>query len=194
MNGYRFLRQGVTLIEMLVGVAVLGVILAVAIPSLTSLLERRRVVAAAGEVANLFTFARSEANVVSAQQVNVHLEPVPSEVGSFSCMRVSSVSGGTDRCGCDLDASSVCSRGGGRLLREFVLPNNSSVRFDTTGTWGLVEYVVPVSREKHFNNISAKVTVTGTKTGAQLRVEYNAAGRVRTCAPNSDFSGYPACT
>ena len=163
MNRFGYSRQGVTLIEMLVAVAVLGVILAVAIPSLTSFIERRRVVAAAGEVANLFTFARSEANVVSAYQVNVHLEPVPSAVGSFSCMRVSSVTGGTDLCRCDLAANFVCSIGGAKLLREFVLPHDSSVRFETTGTWGFAAYVVPFARERRFESVNAKVTVTGTK-------------------------------
>lgn len=182
---------GVTLIEMLVGVAVLGVILAVATPSLSSFMERRRVVAAAGEVANMFAFARSEANVVD-DTLNMHMEPVPDSVGKFSCIRIS-VFSVTDTCGCNRALDQVCSFGGGHLLREYVLPRNS-VRFDASGNWGFSGAVVAFKRDRHFTDVkNVRVTVTGIRTGAKLRVEYNNVGRVRICSPDGNFSGYPTC-
>lgn len=182
---------GVTLIEMLVGVAVLGVILAVATPSLSSFMERRRVVAAAGEVANMFAFARSEANVV-ADTLNMHMESVPESVGNFSCIRISTYSN-SDTCGCNRALDEVCSIGAGHLLREYVLPRNS-VRFDASGNWGFSGAVVAFKRDRHFTDVkNVRVTVTGIRTGAKLRVEYNNVGRVRICSPDGNFSGYPTC-
>ena len=59
----RFLRiriSGLTLIEILVGLGVLGILVAVALPSMADLLEKRRVIAAADEVAGMLTYAKAE--------------------------------------------------------------------------------------------------------------------------------------
>lgn len=175
----------------MVGVVILGVLLAVAAPSLTGLIERRRVIAAADEVAGLFTYARSEANVLT-ETVNLHLEPVPSSVGAFSCVRVSAAAT-TDLCKCSLAADQVCRLGGGKLLREYLLPRSTGVKFDATGDWIFVPYVVSFQRGA-FNPVNnVGVTVTGSRTGAQLRVEYNNVGRVRICSPDGAIGGYARC-
>lgn len=188
----RQVRSGITLIEMMVGLAVVGVVLAMAAPSFSALLERRRVIAAAGEVSNMFAFARSEANVV-ADTLLMHMEPVPSEVGQFSCIRISAGSV-TDFCRCDLAAKMVCGFGSGKLLREFVLPRDTNVRFDASPTKGFPPYVVNFKRDVHSTDVMvAQVTVKGTRTGAQLRVEYNGVGRIRTCSPDGSISGFSKC-
>jgi type IV fimbrial biogenesis protein FimT len=189
-SAYSRTRTGVTLVEMLITVAILGVILAVAIPSLSSLIERRRVIAAAGEIANIFTYARSEANVV-ADKLSIHMEPVPASVGDYSCIRVSTAVG-LDTCKCSL--ANECPIGTGKMLREFLLPRDKSVTFSASGVW--VEgspYIVGFARGKYSDVKDVQVTVTGTLTGTQLRVEYNDAGRVRICSPGSSFGGFPVC-
>lgn len=189
-------RRGVTLVEMLVGIAVLGVLLAVAIPSLSGMLERRRVVAAAGEIASIFNQARSESTSLS-NKVSVHLEPVPAKIGDFSCVRLSTWAT-IDVCRCDRAAERVCSVGGGRLLREYLLPKDSSVTFTATGDWGSSGKVVTMMRGLYLsddttdtNNV--QVTVVGTRTQAKLRVEYINSGRVRICSPDGSINSYPLC-
>lgn len=54
-------RRGFTLVEMLVTVAVIGIIMAVGVPSMTSFLASRAAVANAEELAEALRFARSEA-------------------------------------------------------------------------------------------------------------------------------------
>jgi len=188
--------RGVTLVEMLIGVAVIGVLLAVAAPSFSKLMERRRVVAAAGEIASLFTFARSETNVIN-EQINLHMEPPdPDKIKDYgSCIRVSTGSS-TDSCQCDiaLPADRACPLGSGKLLREYLLPRGNNVSFQATKTGLLRPYVVPFMRGALNPNLkTVQVTVTGATTGAQLRIEFNNAGRVRTCSPNGSLSGYPVC-
>lgn len=184
---------GITLVEMMVTLMVVGVIFAAAIPSLTSLIERRRVIAAAGEIASIFAYARSETNVV-ADKLNVHLEPVPASVGDFSCIRVSTAVF-ADTCKCNVAESDVCKIGTGSVLREFKLPRDKSVSFEAEGTWAKGKpYVVSFERDRHSTTVQGvQVTVTGARTHAQLRVEYNNAGRVRTCSPGGSISGFPAC-
>ncbi|WP_457427631.1 pilus assembly FimT family protein [Roseateles sp. P5_E7] len=191
---FRKFRSGVTLIEMLIGVAVVGVVLAVAIPSLTSTIERRRVVAAAGEIASFFAQARAESAVV-ADKISVHLEDVPAKVGDFSCIRMSSHAQ-IDVCRCNRVDTKVCSIGEGRLLREYLLPRNTSVRFDVNekAKWGFDPQVLTFERGSFPTDVSdVFVKVKGVRTGALLHVEYNQAGRVRTCSPDGSIGGFPLC-
>ncbi|MGQ3050734.1 MAG: pilus assembly FimT family protein, partial [Roseateles sp.] len=60
------INRGVGLIEILVAVAIVGVLLAAATPSLSDFMERRRVFAAAGDLSYLSACANSEANVIGA--------------------------------------------------------------------------------------------------------------------------------
>ncbi|WP_204312759.1 pilus assembly FimT family protein, partial [Escherichia coli] len=69
---------------------VLGVILAVAAPSLRDLMERRRVIAAATELASMINYAKAEAAKQrgggSDNGFTLHLEP-PDDA-STSCVRL----------------------------------------------------------------------------------------------------------
>ena len=168
----------------------LGVLLAVAAPSLADLMERRRIVAAAGEIADVLNYAKSEANA-AGDKVTLHAEPVPD--GLTSCIRLST-SSNYDNCGCDRSGPTLCLRGSTVVLRDFVLPKDTGVSFETTANWGSRPYVVSIERNTRFTNITdVQVTVTGRRTGAQLRVEYNNVGRVRTCSPSGSISGFPSC-
>lgn len=193
----RLLSAGMTLVELLVGVAIVGVLLAVATPSLTNMMERRRVVATAGEVASFFAQARSESAIQEGYRVHLHMEPVPASVGAFSCLRLSTAAV-TDVCGCDRPASQLCAIGQGRLLREYVLPHASSVRFavdETVARWGWSDYLVTFTRGAYPTDVSdIRIVVKGIKSNALLHVEFNNAGRVRTCSPDGSIGGFPACS
>lgn len=185
-------RAGLTLVEMLIGVAIVGILLAVAVPSLTAMLERRRVVAAAGEIASFFAQARTESAMID-DKVTLHMEPVPATVGDFSCLRLST-SRAVDTCTCSRRSSDVCGVGKSKLLREFILPRSSSVSFEASANWGFENNVVTFLRGLYTTDVkNLRIVVTGAKTNAQLRVEYNNAGRVRTCSPDGSMGGFPAC-
>ncbi len=186
-------RSGVTLIEMMIGVAIVGILLAVAVPSLTAMMERRRVVAAAGEIASFFAQARTE-SAITDEKVTLHMEPMPASVGDFSCLRLSTQDG-PDTCTCTRRENELCTLGRSRLLREFLLPRTSSVRFDADASgWGFKSHTATFLRGLYTTDVKdLRIVVTGAKTNARLRVEYNHAGRVRTCSPDGSISGFPAC-
>ncbi|CAM3838888.1 Tfp pilus assembly protein FimT/FimU [Roseateles saccharophilus] len=185
-------RRGLTLVEILVALAVLGVIAAAAAPSLAEMMERRRVVAATQELASIFSYAKSETNVTGAV-LNLHLEPsVDSQV---SCARLVTQSS-RDTCGCNVATSDACSqvKGASVTLREFLLPKSTGVSFVASAVWGAGGNVLSFSRNVHYTNVqNFQLTVTGQRTGAQLRIEYNDLGRVHVCAPSGSLGGYPAC-
>jgi len=192
----RAVTRGVTLVELMVGVAILGVILAMAAPSMSDFLERRRVIAAAGELSNLMMYAKSEVNAVGTTngKLNLHMEPDPS--GRVSCASLS-VRTNFDSCTCYEHATNNCATGSvSPLLRQFFLPRGAGqVYFDASAdVWMADTYVVTFGRNTFFSDIKGvAITVVGPRSGARLRVEYNDAGRVRTCSPNGSMSGYPSC-
>lgn len=188
-------QAGITLIEMMVTVVIVGVLLAAAVPSISGLIERRRVIAAAGEIADIFAYARSEANVsATTDQLMLHLENVPDSVTEFgSCIRLSTNSA-SDRCTCKLSSSSVCKNGKTVLLREFTLPRNQTVSFTADASWGANGRVVGFMHGKILANVQDLVVkVTGSRTGAKLNVEFNNAQRVRICSPDGSIGGFPVC-
>ncbi|RZI74315.1 MAG: prepilin-type N-terminal cleavage/methylation domain-containing protein [Rubrivivax sp.] len=192
--------SGLTLIEVLVGVAVLGVILAMAVPSMTDLLEKRRVIAAAEEVAGILNYAKAETNATnSILNVRFNGQTTP----TMSCAVVATTAN-SNTCKCsNLPPTPVCS-GAQRPLRLFQLPLNH-VKFQAHSTkWGGVDNNIRFMRDQF--TIAAEnfhVEVVGVRKGYTLRVEVNPAGRVKVCAPAepktpgalfSKINGYGECS
>lgn len=198
--------SGLTLIEILVSIAVLGVILALAVPSMADLLEKRRVTAAAEEVAGVLTYAKAETNAIDALLI-VRFDPdVHNPAGSKVSCALVATSAGMNNCRCYyLPPNNVCPGTGQRPLRLFQLPR-THVKFDAFATsWkGMQDYI---RFQRQQNNQAAEgfqVDVVGLRKGYTLRVEVNDIGRVRICAPSvardptdplfSKMSGYGTCS
>jgi type IV fimbrial biogenesis protein FimT len=182
--------HGVGLVEILIGILVVGVLVAAAIPSMTGFLERRRVIATANELTGILAYAKAETNVIGTG-VTVNLQDDPT--GQMSCAAVGTASM-MGFCRCYNAPSQVCS-GGSALLRLFQLPRSNGVRFQASATtWG-ANQVVTFSRDSHAQlERDVKITVTGQRTGAQLRININDARMVSTCSPNGGIKGYPVCS
>lgn len=192
-TGTRRMARGLSLVELMVAVAILGVLVAAAVPSLSDLLERRRVVAVAQELAGILNYARSETNV-NGDMVNVHLEKDPD--GRLSCAMVNIHNGTQHLCKCYRAPGNMCGGWPVQILRVFQIENSNGVSFEASATnWGLLNKpILNFERGKYFPEVSGvKIDVTGKRTGAQLRVEINEVNRVRVCSPDSSVSGYPSC-
>jgi hypothetical protein len=85
------------------------------------------------------------------------------------------------------------------VLRVFQVENAKGVSFEAAAPhWegaGALANFVTLQRGQYFPDAAGvNVTVTGKRTGAQLRVELNEVNRVRVCSPDTSISGYPACS
>ncbi|RYG38700.1 MAG: prepilin-type N-terminal cleavage/methylation domain-containing protein [Burkholderiales bacterium] len=184
--------RGVTLVELLITVAVLGVLLAVAVPSLSDLLERRRIGAAANEISDVLHFARAEANSNRGQGVTIEIHP--DGTSKLSCVAVTT-SSGSNTCRCY--ETPVCKSEdafNSELLRVFQLENHRGVSFEAFADWLVEDYRIMVMNRQAITSVARfKVVVTGKRTGAKLHVELNPVGRTRICTPDHSMGGYPAC-
>lgn len=185
--------RGLSLVELMVAVAVVGVLVGVAIPSLAELMERRRITAITQELVGLLNFARSETNV-SGEPVHVHLEK--DGTGKVSCALVNAEHPSHQVCACHQKPSEMCGGMPIPVLRVFQVENANGVSFEATADpWGLLPNVLTFTRGKFQPAVNGfRIDVTGKRTRAQLRVEMNQANRVRVCSPSGSMGGYPACS
>lgn len=183
--------RGLTLVEILVGLGVLSVLLAVAAPSMADLMERRRVIAAADEVASILTYAKAETNATNSL-LFVRFDPDPNN--TMSCAAVTTSSGFNSKCKCYYAASNICPGSSTKMLRLFQLPLDH-VKFSAAATtWAGSANLLRFSRDQMgIATEGFRVNVVGQRKGYTLRVEVNTAGRVKICSPNSDMSGYVTC-
>lgn len=182
----RFARQGFTLIELMVTVSVLGVLLAVAAPAFSDLMNKRRVAAAAAELASDLAYARSE-SVLRNEKTIVRFN----SNRNMTCYTVA-IWAFLGNCDCTSGAGSACRR----LFKEMKttqlqLPTGVSLAVDDQirDSFNTVSFDPPLSRSMPG---PASVRVIGNR-GYQLEVQISAIGRVVTCSPDGSFGGVPKC-
>lgn len=188
-------QLGVTLVEALIVVSILGVLLAVAVPSLSDLLERRRLAATAQEIADVIRFARTQPSVIGAD-VRLIFDRVSTD--NMSCLAVITATS-WNNCACQNTPICTPKAADGlqksELLRGFQQENTRGVSFDATSSaWEPRPF--HLTMKQTFSTISstdAKVIVKGRRTGAKLHVELDVLGRPRICTPDQSMGGYPSC-
>lgn len=192
--------QGIGLVEIMVTVVVLGIIAAVAAPSFTDMLNRRRVQAVANSIATDLAYLRTEQSVRPSEiDLQVNGNPTGKQMSCYS-MFIGGISGNT--CDCT-NMSKVCTGG-------FVTPAvDPLIRVERTAAGTGVTYAALTAGavfNGNFKYDSARLSpspanlyfdVCGSSASSTrpiLRVEFNSVGRARVCSPNGSVSGYGQCT
>jgi type IV fimbrial biogenesis protein FimT len=188
-------RRGVTLVELLVVLVVLGVLLSLALPSLADLLNRRRVQMVADQLMTDFAYARSESGI-ALESVSLHFMSDTSQ-NCYSLVYLGTVRG----CECIRGAGKACVNVLGqpgftdyREIRTTQVLRDSGVNLVTTGRWeprfaNRVRFLYPQMTP---TVPDFAVKVIGVR-GFTLVVQLNAMGRASQCTPDGSMPGAPAC-
>lgn len=182
--------RGFTLVELMVTVAVLAVLIALAAPSFTDTMQRRRLIGAAEAVASGLQLARSEAIRQSASMTAV------TTTGASWCMGFAR---GTTACDCsitdttDTDACTTLGDGSTSVLRVVSAGQYSGVSMSlVTGTPATVTFDGVRGTAAGADDTKG---IRFTLGGRELQVRVNPLGGVRMCSPAGTtlVAGYSTC-
>lgn len=176
-----FRSAGFTLVELLVTITVLGILASVAAPSFTTMLEKRRLIAATEGVYAHLQFARSEAVKFGGSDVNLN---VSIKAGTPWCMGISN-----DTANCDCNTASACVFGpaGSTTERNLSGSEFSNVTLTTN------QSNVQVDRIRGgIPGTGGHITLTSSPSGLVTKVYFSKMGRLRICS-DSNLGGYPSC-
>ena len=168
-------QQGYTLIEMMVAVVVLGVILAIAVPSFNAMIKNTQIRTAAESVSNGLLKARAEA---ISRNTNVTFV-----LGAGTSWSIRQVSGNV------LIESRASKEGSADVTLTAV---DAAVAAATTVTFNSLGGIVATNADASLP--IAQVDFTTTGGDRDLRVEIGAGGRIKMCDPNLTSGSSPrAC-
>lgn len=179
-------RRGITLVEIMVTLAVLGVLMALAAPSLADLLNRRRVQAVAEQISADIAFARAETGL-RQQDVEFYFQGN----SDLSCYSIA-YTGNGGSCECT-NQTRACL--GPAEFKTSRVPASIGVTFTPTLTpiEGVTYTKFSFERPRLTPSSGGfGVAVNGAR-GAKLQVQVNAMGRVSICTPDGSMPGAQAC-
>lgn len=184
--------RGLTLIELMVVISVIGVLLLVAAPSFRDLIEMQRLRGVNAELQNDIQYARTEATQRN-ERVGMLFGTSGTGDSRIDCYTIFRVS--AFLCDCSRPPGAVCAN----ELRTVKIPTSRGVQLSRgPGMWSAFT-LDPVSGglvadllEDGTTLTQYRVDVNGVRRG-QLRTLINSTGRPQVCSPDGSVSGVPAC-
>ena len=171
-------QTGFTLIESMVCLAMVGVTVGTALPSIQQASERRHLEGAAAQLATDIRQARSAAVALTAP---VRLSFHQASAGSCYLLHT----GRTADCSCDPSAGAVCTNGA-QVIRSVAFPPSSEVQISSNSASMLFE--------PHRGTVTPTASINlRLRNGPTLRQVVNIMGRARTCTPSVGMPAYLAC-
>lgn len=179
-------NSGFSLVELLVTIAVVGILASVAAPSFQSMIEKRRLIAATEGVYAHLQFSRSEAVKFGRDTpLNVSVK-----TGTPWCIGISNDVSSCDCNQTDTTNVTACVYGptGLTSMRNLIGSEFTNISLATNQANVQVDSI-----RGAFGGTAGAVTLTSAPSSWTTKVIFSQLGRIRICS-NSGIGGYPSCT
>lgn len=197
MRAAKRTATGFTLIELMVVVALMGVILALAAPSMREMIDMRRLRAVNAQLVTDLQFARSEA-VARRTLARVVFKNDPTEDHTCYTIFTAPSNVAVERCNCHLGVGAACPVGS-QELRTVSIPRSTSVTISIPSSRSGIAFepsmgsLVTIAVDAYSFPLPAYEIDTALDTPRTLRVALTAAGRPTVCAPALSTMAETAC-
>ena len=186
-NSAKARSTGISLVEVVVVVSIIGILAALAFPSFTEMFGRSRLRSSAEQIRADLNLARSEAlkrnkTIVIAFKVNADSTWCYGLKALVACDCTVTDTSASNFCQLDSDA------GGAGIATTVSSDSYRGITFSGT----------PFGGNLFFSSVrptltASSATLASNNTGASIRVVASGLGRVRFCSPDGSLSGYPSC-
>jgi type IV fimbrial biogenesis protein FimT len=179
------LSSGFTLVELMVVIALIGVILALAAPSMRDMIDMRRLRAINAQLVTDMQFARSEA---VAKRVNIRV--IFAQDTNQTCYTIFTAPRNDIRCNCLLGEGNACGVTAGREVKTVSVPRSSSVLV-TTPVGAETDFafepamgsIIGIPVDDYSEPLPGFLVDTSLSDAKKLRVLMSQAGRPQVCRP-----------
>lgn len=175
--------RGLTLIELMVVIALVGILIVLVAPSMRGLISAQRVQSINAEIVTDLQFARSEA---ARRNRDVFIRFRATD----NCYVVYLDNAGPGNCNCSRTPGVNVCTGGREEIKTVQVPVGNGVSVSASSATG------QIIRFESLSGTSApdtfEVTVVGAERG-QLRTVVNSAGRPSVCTPDGSITQAAAC-
>jgi type IV fimbrial biogenesis protein FimT len=176
--------RGLTLVELVVTLAVVGILAAVALPGMSDYFDRQRLVSQMREIADVAQLARSEAIKRSASGPS-DLKTVAMTISPGSPWFIG-LSNGTAACS---GSGCVINEGGTAVSHTVTANQCSGCTMEAPAAQAVVVFDL---RGLVTGGTEQAITLQSPK-GKQLSLTINRLGRISLCTPGGSLTGYPTC-
>lgn len=186
---------GVTLVELMIGVAVLGILAVLVAPSFVRMIETQRLRSITSQLATDLQYARAEAHsrgewVRMAMRSN----------STMTCYTIFTSTSNLNRCDCLLGAGSACSAANTRELRTVQIPRSLNVTLSRPSGQSeafafdnLTGGIASIPTDSFSTPINLYRVISQVDASRTLWTSLNRAGRVTVCAPTGSTIQEPSC-
>ncbi|MBU6258550.1 MAG: GspH/FimT family pseudopilin [Burkholderiales bacterium] len=171
-------RQGASLVEMAIAVAVASISIGSAVPPLQALIQRHQIEGTTAQLRTDLRWMRSLA-IARNQSLRISFTKLP----QAACYVIHT--GAAKDCPCDAEGEPVC-QNGAEALRSVAFPAGGAVTVSSNSASMLVD-----AGHGTFTP-TGSVKVRG-RNGRELKLIVNILGRARVCAQGAGLPGHPNC-
>lgn len=186
-------RRGVTLVEALVGLAILGILLAIAVPNLAGYIHRKRLEGVANELISDLALMRVESVAKTASAGGQRAEAFI-QIGNgsvFNCYSIYIDDGtGGEVCDCTKPPGQACTQASRKNneIKIVRVPEKLGVKFSTNSALNQAQMLLG----RKLQPANFRILIEGKQPGA-IRIDLDASGRPRACSPAGLLYGYKPC-